>query len=141
MSVAVENLLKGILIAQKQSFEDVVKFDHNLVELYNRCSRSCGLTPNKEERKVLQVLTHFATWAGRFNLPKRKEDFSNVFSKHGLNLTYGIIITPLLSGKPSEERLSVLSEREKIEALYQRLLSHLDDNLAGSGKPNRFPCE
>lgn len=140
MSVALENLLKGILIAQKQPFEKVVSFDQDLVELYNECNRSCGLAPKKVERRMLQVLTHFATWAGRFNLPKKKEDFSNTFSKHGLNLAYGIIITPLLSGKPSEERLSVPSERKKIEVLYQRLLNHLDDSLARSGKPNRFPC-
>jgi len=47
MSVAIENLLKGILIVRKESFEKVVSFDHSLVELYNECNRSCGLTAKK----------------------------------------------------------------------------------------------
>ena len=141
MSVAIENLLKGILIGHQVPFEKVVSFDHNLVELYNECNRSCGLTATKEERRVLGVLRQFDTWAGRFNLPKKREDLSDAVKKHGINLEYGLIITPLLSGSPSKESLSVPSERKKIDALYQRVLSHLEGIIAASDNPNLFPCE
>lgn len=90
---------------------------------------------------MLEVLTHFDTWAGRFNLPKRKEDLLNSFKKHGINLEYGGIITSLLSGSPSKESLSLPSERKKIEAIYQRVLNHLEGIVAASDNSNLFPCE
>jgi hypothetical protein len=120
MSVAIENLLKGILASKGESFENLVRFDHELVELYNECCNEYGLAARKDDRKLLDILTHFAIWAGRYNLPKDERRLVAAFLKHGLHAEAGLSV-PSRSGSTPEQREQMRSEREKIKSLYERL--------------------
>ncbi len=127
MSVAIENLLKGILASKGESFEDLVSFDHELVELYNKCCNDYGLPARKDDRRLLDILTHSAIWAGRYNLPKNEERLVAAFRKHGLHAEAGLTL-PSRSGDRLEQSVQKRSEREEIKSLYERLSQFLDEN-------------
>jgi hypothetical protein len=129
MSVAIENLLKCILASKGESFEALVSFDHELVELYNKCCHDHGLTPRKDDRKLLDILTHSAIWAGRYNLPKNEKTLVAAFMKHGLHAEAGLNV-PSRSGSIVEQNEQKRSEREEIKSLYERLSQFLDANSA-----------
>lgn len=127
MSVAIENLLKGILASKGESFEVLVSFDHELVELYNKCCNDYGLTARKDDRRLLDILTHSAIWAGRYNLPTHEKRLFAAFMKHGLHAEAGLSV-PSRSGGILEQREQTRSEREEIKSLYERLLQFLGAN-------------
>jgi hypothetical protein len=127
MSVAIENTLKGLLMASGKGCAkpyDNVTVHHNLVTLYNDYCRKYGLSVNEDECRLLSILTHAAKWAGRFNLPRRSEDLVDVVEQHGLFMGYGLSISPLLSKGGQPEPGELRTEREKINALYERLYAH-----------------
>jgi hypothetical protein len=125
MSVATENLLKCILASKGETFEEIVRFDHELVELYNECCNKYGLIARKGDRRLLDILTHFAIWAGRYNLPKDEKRLFTAFMKHGLHEEAGLSV-PSRSGDILEQCEQVKSLRREIELLYEQLLSFLD---------------
>lgn len=77
-SVAIENLLKGIIVQKKQEkreplFDKKGKFcidTHNLLELSEIAE--VDLTP--EENILLEKLEQFIRWAGRYPIPLRSEE-------------------------------------------------------------------
>jgi hypothetical protein len=127
MSVAIENILKGILMASgkgcAKSYEKITTH-HNLVTLYNDYCKRYGLRATEDDCRLLSILTHAAKWAGRFNLPRRSEDLVDVVEQHGLFMGYGLSISPLLSKGGQAEPGELRTEREKITALYERLYAH-----------------
>lgn len=133
MSVAIENTLKGILMASgkgcAKSYEKVT-VHHDLVTLYNDYCKRYGLPVKEDECRLLSILTHAATWAGRFNLPQRPKYLIDALEQHGLFMGYGLSISPLLSKSGQAELGELQAERNKISVLYERLFAHF---LAVSG--------
>ncbi len=126
MSVAIENILKGLLIAKGESYKKVTA-NHDIVALYVDYCKRFELTITEDEHRLLSVLAHAAVWAGRFNLPRSSEQLADAFKRHGLYIGYmgsGLSISPLLSKDARAEPAELKAEREKINALYERLYAH-----------------
>ncbi len=131
MSVAIENILKGLLVANGESYSKITA-DHKIAKLYDDYSKKFGFKVTKDERRILGVLTHAATWAGRFNLPRKPADLAEAFERHGLTIAssdYGLSIFPLLSNRSQAEPGELKEVREKIDALYERLYTHFKQSL------------
>jgi hypothetical protein len=67
VAYALENLLKGLIIANQPDLISEEKLDktiklHDLVKLSDRA----GLTLSAEEEQVLQMLSEIAVWSGRY---------------------------------------------------------------------------
>jgi len=124
IGVAIENLLKGILQEKGRSFKQVMDFGHKLVDLYDECCRKCGLTPQLIEREMLDVLTEFIQWAGRYTLPTRSEHLNGRrwilhFSSYG----YGPLMFLTL---PNSEGFAFSNaERVLINSIYERFFNYL----------------
>lgn len=124
MSVAIENILKGILMASgRMSYEDVTT-THNIDALYVEYCEWFGL-PVAEDEELLSILTYAAIWVGRFNLPTRSKDLEDAFEKHGFTLSY--INDGLSISLPSGE---LKATREKINASYERLYAKFEEVVA-----------
>jgi hypothetical protein len=126
MSVAIENTLKGLLMASGTSYGELTK-SHDIAELYDDYCKRFGLTVAEDEDRLLRLLKHAALWAGRFNLPRRSKQLTDAFERHGLNIAYmgyGLSVFPLLSKGAQAEPGELRAEREKINALYERLYAH-----------------
>ncbi len=73
---AIENVLKGIIVANNPSIANQNKIDsqlksHDLVEL----AGLADVTVHGQERPVLQALSELAVWAGRYPVALTKEEF------------------------------------------------------------------
>jgi hypothetical protein len=125
MSVAIENILKGLLIARGRSYEEVT-VNHNIAKLYEDYCELFGV-PVTDDEGLFSVLTHAAMWVGRFNLPRSSKQLANAFERHGLNIGhmgYGLSVSLLLSKDTSAEPGELKAAREKINVLYERLYAH-----------------
>ncbi|MHA0858096.1 hypothetical protein [Paenibacillus sp. CMAA1364] len=73
---AFENLLKGIFISREphnqESIKKMFKLGHNLLELTRYLQ--IDLTINEEE--IINRLTNYLLWDGRYPTPKKENDFS-----------------------------------------------------------------
>jgi hypothetical protein len=73
--LAIENLLKGLLVARDPSQVrrairwNVSRGGHDLVQL----SRLAGLDIDEDEQRVLDALTEAVIWAGRYPVPRNHE--------------------------------------------------------------------
>ncbi|MGD0172665.1 MAG: hypothetical protein ABSB81_11200 [Halobacteriota archaeon] len=135
MSVAIENILKGLLMASgKVSYEDVTK-NHDIAALYGHYCEKFGL-PVTEDEGLLHILALAAVWVGRFNLPRSSKQLEDAMKRHGLTMDYkgyGLSISLLYSKDVEAEPGELKAAREKINALYERLYAHF---IIVSG-PNR----
>lgn len=132
MSVAIENILKGILMASgKMSYEQLIRnYKHNISRLYDDCREWYGLPATKEDREFLSILTYAADWEGRFNLPKKSQALEDAFEKHGLTLSYrndGLSLSFLLSRHAHTKPGALKATRGKIDALYERLYAKFEE--------------
>jgi len=133
MSVAIENILKGILMASGKSSYKQVTRNHDISKLYDDCRELYGLPVTEEEGDLLSILTYAADWAGRFNLPKKSEPLEEAFEKHGLTLSYmnnGLSISLPLSKHAEAKPGGLKATREKIDALYERLYAKFEEVMA-----------
>jgi hypothetical protein len=133
MSVAIENLLKGILMASgKRSYEQLTR-DHNISKLYNNYCKWFGIPVTEDEEWLLSILTNAAYWVGRFNLPTSSKHLEDAFAKHGLTIGYmnhGLSISLLLSKHAQAEPGELKAAREEINALYERLYAKFEEVIA-----------
>lgn len=86
---AIENVLKGLIVANDASVVDENKISqqlksHDLVEL----SASAGVTVHVEEGPVLTALSDLSVWAARYPVATRKEDYVGKENPHAM-LDYG----------------------------------------------------
>jgi hypothetical protein len=86
---AMENLLKGLIVANNPAVVDENKISnqlksHDLVEL----SVSAGVTVHVEEEPVLAALSELSVWAARYPVATRKEDYVGKENPHAM-LDYG----------------------------------------------------
>lgn len=76
MAMSFENFLKGIWIKQcKSNFKDVDSLPkllktHDLIDLADHCR----LTLTNQENKMLDLLSNFSIWRGKYNLPISREE-------------------------------------------------------------------
>jgi hypothetical protein len=80
---AIENVLKGLIVANDASVVDENKISkplksHDLVEL----SASAGVTVRVEEGPVLASLSDLSVWAARYPVATRKEDYVGKENPH-----------------------------------------------------------
>ena len=126
MSVAIENILKGLLIASgRMSYKDVTK-NHDIAVLYREYCEKFGL-PITEDEGLLDIRTLAAIWVGRFNLPRSSKHLEDSMKRHGLTMDYkgyGLSISLLLSKDVEAEPGELKAAREKMNALYERLYAH-----------------
>jgi hypothetical protein len=126
MSVAIENILKGLLMASgSMSYEDVTK-NHDIAALYGDYCEKFGL-PVTEDEGLLEILALAAVWVGRFNLPRSSKQLEDAMKRHGLTMDYkgyGLSISLLLSKDVEAEPGELKAAREKMNALYERLYAH-----------------
>jgi hypothetical protein len=86
---AMENVLKGLIVANDPSVVDENKISkslksHALVEL----SASAGITVHIEEAPVLAALSDLSIWTARYPVATRKEDYIGKENPHAM-LDYG----------------------------------------------------
>jgi hypothetical protein len=133
MSVAIENILKGILRASgKRSYTQLTR-NHDISKLYDYCREWYGFPVTEEDGELLSILTYAADWAGRFNLPKKSEPLEDAFEKHGLTLSYinnGLSISLPLSKHAEAKPGELKATRGKINALYERLYAKFEEVMA-----------
>jgi hypothetical protein len=122
IGVAIENLLKGILQEKGRSFEQVMGFNHRLVDLYDECCGACGLTPQLNEREMLDILAEFVLWAGRYALPTSSKQLKG---RRWIlqNTPYGPLM--LLTVPNSEVLAFSDTERVLINSIYERFFNYL----------------
>lgn len=125
MSVAIENILKGLLMASGRLYDELT-VGHDITKLYaDYCERF--RLPVTEDEGLLSVLTHAAMWVGRFNLPRSSKQLADAFELHGLNIgymDYGLNISLLLSKDARAEPGELKAKREKINSFYEQLYAH-----------------
>lgn len=71
MGMSLEALIKAHCIAQ--GIENNKLGTHVLTDLAN----TAGLNLNKEENKILQILTEYIIWDGRYPIPKKATHLKN----------------------------------------------------------------
>jgi hypothetical protein len=86
---AMENLLKGLIVANNPAVVDENKISsqlksHDLIQL----SASAGVTVHVEEEPVLAALSELSVWAARYPVATRKEDYVGRENPHAM-LDYG----------------------------------------------------
>jgi hypothetical protein len=124
IGVAIENLLKGILQAKGQSFEQVLNFGHRIKDLYCACCIECGLYPQPNEIEILDVLTEFVLWAGRYALPSKAKYLENKrWLLHVNAYGYGPIV--YLTGQNVEEFEFPNADKKLISSIYERFFNYL----------------
>ena len=70
--MSLEMILKACVVADGKE----PRFSHDLVKL----ARDAAVNYEPDEIEVLQVLTHYIFWAGRYPAPKQKEVWENLES-------------------------------------------------------------
>ncbi len=122
MGVAIENLFKGILTAKGAAYEDLATKDrHNIKHLYRRCKRLygeegiCEFSIEPEHYLLLDVLTLYIRWVGRYTRPKRDE-LVKLMVTVGINEGEGIVPARTL-------------RYDDLGSFYERLASYLDFEL------------
>jgi hypothetical protein len=142
MNVAIENILKGILVASgKRSYKQLTR-NHNISKLYEDCCEWYGLPwyglPVTEDvEELLSILTYAAYWVGRFNLPTRSKHLEDAFEKHGLKLSYinnGLSSSLLLSKHTEAKPGELKATRGKLNALYKRLYAKFEEVMEAYSK-------
>lgn len=79
MGVAIENLFKGILTAKGAQYKDLVKDGHDIKKLYRRCEKLYSeesiseFSIEQAHYMLLDALTPYLKWAGRYTRPHRIE--------------------------------------------------------------------
>jgi hypothetical protein len=86
---AIENVLKGLVVANDAGIVDENKIDkelksHDLIDL----SASASVTVQVEKRPVLAALSDLSVWAARYPVATRKEDYLGKETPHAM-LDYG----------------------------------------------------
>lgn len=74
--LAIENLIKGLSIKKDSALIDNGKLDqslgkHDLLAL----ARKAGVRLTEEERSLVERLTEYVIWAGRYPIPKRSDSY------------------------------------------------------------------
>jgi hypothetical protein len=106
MGFALENALKGILVAQGRSAEEAIKGSHKLTGLV----ATCGIELSEDELRLLDNVEVFAVWKGRYQTPRKLEDWKLEFDKNGL---------PSMPGPLTSHH----THRDATEALFWKLFS------------------
>lgn len=86
---AIENLLKGLIVANDASAVDENSISkrlksHDLLTL----ATDAGVTVHVEEQPILAALSDLSVWAGRYPVASRKEDYFGKENPHAM-LDYG----------------------------------------------------
>lgn len=106
MGLSFENLLKGIIVAQRGTSGSTGKLDkdvgvHRMIDLLTPPVRA-AISISTEEETLLKDLEGYVTWAGRYPFPKREPEYF------------------ALQHSSRDHRLA--------ESLWQRLYDHLKSN-------------
>ena len=79
--LAIENLLKSLIIKNGTSLYQNGVINkryrtHNLNSLFD----SCGLKKSNDEKEILDILSEFVLWAGKYSVPSKIQDMKKLFS-------------------------------------------------------------
>jgi hypothetical protein len=86
--LAIENLLKGTLIAREPSrFDDRKDFTHGLIKYFDEV----GIVVNTRQRLLLEQLDVLIKWRGRYPIPKKKAEWALRKGPDGPNTMPGSI--------------------------------------------------
>ena len=114
--LAIENVLKGLLISKEPSVvETKIRWKvglggHDLGELF----KSNGFIPTSDEQEFLDALTQAVLWSGRYPVPKY----------HANEAEIGIPIGPFFRNLDIASVVSRMSElKEACDSLFSRTLS------------------
>jgi hypothetical protein len=81
--MSIENLLKARNVCAQawpvndESYKTIARGGHQLDKL----AIACGFRTNAKDRLVLQTLSHYVRWSGRYSLPRTIEEFQNAPSE------------------------------------------------------------
>ena len=111
---ALENLIKAILLIQHPEFfkkdESLTGVQsHNLLQLCERC----GLKMEEEETALLNKLSEYIIWQGKYPVPLRYDDMWPTKAPDG-------------SWKTQGEAFKRREQQDKFDRLYQKVWNHLE---------------
>ena len=115
MGLAIENLLKGILMAQHPEYLHQKTRLSNLVKTHDllRLCNACGLATTPSESDLLSMLTEYVVWRGKYPVPLEIADMPpRRRGTEGTSTGSGI---PYLGRKT----------REEMDSIYTRLWTEL----------------
>ncbi|MBI1259800.1 MAG: hypothetical protein GC204_20220 [Chloroflexi bacterium] len=76
MGYAIENALKGVIVAGKVELVSREKVDKSL-KIHDLCALAgkAGITLGADEAGLLKMLEHYVTWSGRYPIPLHGKDY------------------------------------------------------------------
>lgn len=127
MGVAIENLFKGIATAKGATYKELAREDgHNIKKLYRRCIRLyrkegvCEFVIQPAHYLLLDAITLYIRWAGRYTQPNRDEIVK-------------LMVTNMISEGEGILPAMTLSY-DNLSSFYDQLAKYLDLELKGAAR-------